>query len=190
MKKKLKIIFISILIIILLGIFFIYQTHKSQDIELSQKDIEIKQILNDDDYKVEVGGKNITKKNIETKKIELEILKLGKFNPNATDSDSLHRGSGDIKIISYNNSNKIILGENFKVTNGPNYRLYLLNEKNIETEKDFLEIKENSYNIIRIKQFSGYQSFDIPNDVDISKINSALIWCESFSQFITSGNLE
>ena len=69
---------------------------------------------------------------------------------------------------------------------GPDYRLYLTPEY-VETEADFWRIKDQSTQVGSIKTFDG---FVLEN---VSTINTAefnlIVWCECFSQFITSAKL-
>jgi len=121
---------------------------------------------------------------------EVSVLKEGTFDPDAEDSDSIHRGWGGVKVVNFRGKNKVVFGEDFRVTRGPDYFLYLVGERNVETERQFRSIKDASYNISEIKQYSGEQTFDIPDNIDIDDIQGVVIWCESFSQFISYANVE
>ena len=108
----------------------------------------------------------------------------GTFNPDAKDSDFLHRGWGDITI----RGGTITFNENVKLTPGPDYRLYAI-ATYTELESEFLTQKPNAIEIAQIKQFDGAQSFPIPEGMDISKYEAVLVWCEAFKQFITVAKL-
>ena len=185
-KKNKNLIFGIIIILIILISGIIYLTHKSEKQELTENDKKIKELLKVEENKTEIKIINETKK-IENK---LNVIKKGFFNPKAKDSNFYHRGEGNLKIINFNNINTIIFEENFKVTNGPDYKLYLVKEFDIETKKQFLKVKDDSYEISNVKNFEGYQTFEIPNNINIDEIKTAIIWCESFSQFITTANLK
>ena len=117
------------------------------------------------------------------------VLKQGKFNPNAQDSDALHRGSGGISIVYFMGANRLVFAEDFHVTNGPNYYIYLLNEQGVETEQRFLKLKPRAFQLARLKQFGGYQVFELPATVKLDEVTAVLIWCEMFGQFISSADL-
>ena len=108
----------------------------------------------------------------------------GTFNPDATDSDFLHRGWGDITI----SDNTIKFHENVKLTPGPDYRLYAI-ATYTELESEFLTQKPTAIEIAQIKQFDGKQSFPLPEGMDISQYQAILVWCEAFKQFITVAQL-
>ena len=108
----------------------------------------------------------------------------GTFNPDAKDSDFLHRGWGDITI----NNGMVKFHDNVKLTPGPDYRLYAI-ATYTERESEFLTQKPNAIEIASIKQFEGTQSFPLPEGMDISKYQAILVWCEAFKQFITVAKL-
>jgi len=94
-------------------------------------------------------------------------------------SDALHYGVGKVSIA----STAITLAG--KVTPGPAYKLYLVPEF-VETEADFLLMKARSLAVGDIKTFENF-IVPVPQGTDLTKYNTVLIWCESFSQFITAG---
>ena len=104
------------------------------------------------------------------------------FRRDLPGSDFAHWGEGTLFL----SADKVSLdGE---VSPGPDYRLYLTPQY-VETEADFLAIKSNSQEIARITGFKNF-SYALEDTVDFSKYDSVIIWCERFSQFITSGRLE
>ena len=74
-----------------------------------------------------------------------------------------------------------------KIAAGPDYRLYMT-PKFVQTERDFLDIKDQSVQIAPIKAFENF-SVDVPMGVDVSAYPALLIWCEAFGQFITAAEL-
>ncbi len=97
-------------------------------------------------------------------------------------SDILHWAKGQISL-----SNKKIAFRG-KISPGPDYKLYLT-KKFVQTKTDFLKIKTQSIVIGEIKSFNG---FIIPskNEIDLTSYNSVVIWCESFSQFISAAKYQ
>ena len=98
------------------------------------------------------------------------------------DSDGLHWGEGTLFL----SETRVTLdGE---VSPGPDYRVYLTPEY-VVTEKDFMAIKSNSVEIARVKGFKNF-SYEIQGNFNASDYKGVLIWCERFSEYITSGQLE
>ena len=103
----------------------------------------------------------------------------GEFSRDRRDSDALHWGEGRFSIgadaVSF-------VG---KLSPGPDFRLYLSPEF-VETEADFQRLKPAMLQVGDIKTF---KNFIVPlrEGVDPSKYNTAIVWCESFGEYITSG---
>lgn len=104
---------------------------------------------------------------------------IGTFARDRKDSDTFHWGEGEISIgpdtISF-------VG---KLAPGPDYRLYLSPEF-VETEADFNRLKATMVQVGEVKTF---ENFIVPlkEGVVPAEYNTAIVWCESFGQFITSG---
>lgn len=101
------------------------------------------------------------------------------FARERTDSDALHWGSGQ---LSWQGRVLWFAGE---LAPGPDYRLYLTPEY-VETEADFLRIKQASLEVGAVRSFDGFV-FDNAPDAATTEMVAAVVWCETFSQFITSG---
>ncbi len=208
-SKKLKLILLIFIILFALIVLFIYNTHKSVEQELSEEDLELRELLKNQNIQsnepkiIEMDLESKSNEETENETIEnndtvisqtesqseLVLIKSGNFDPNATGSDTFHRGWGSVKLVKFEGKHKIIFGEDFRVINGPDYKLYLLKEQNIQTEDEFNKNKADAYRIADIKQFKGFQTFEVPQDINPDEIESVVIWCESFSQFISSANL-
>ena len=104
---------------------------------------------------------------------------IGSFSRDRKDSDVLHWGEGEFAIGKESVSFKGSLAP------GPDYKLYLSPEF-VETEADFKRLKDKMALVNDIKTFDGFIA-RIPSSVDPSKYDAAIVWCESFGQFITSG---
>ena len=113
--------------------------------------------------------------------LEQSIERSGVFVRDLKDSDAFHWGEGKINV-----SDKKIWLEG-KIAAGPDYRLYMT-PRFVETEADFLAIKDQSVEVGPIKAFSNF-AVDVPMDVDVSQYPALIIWCEAFGQFITSAEL-
>lgn len=106
----------------------------------------------------------------------------GEFVRDLADSDFLHWGEGVLTV-----SPEVITFQG-KLAPGPAYRLYLAPEF-VETEAAFEALKP------RMVMVGGIDTFDnfivkVPDSVDVSKFSTAIVWCESFGQFITAARYQ
>jgi len=102
----------------------------------------------------------------------------GTFRRDLKDSDALHWGEGTVSVGRRNIS---FAG---KLAPGPDYKLYLSPEF-VETEADFGRLKERMVRVGDVKTFDNFV-VQVPELVDVSHYNTVIVWCESFSQFISS----
>jgi len=102
----------------------------------------------------------------------------GQFRRDLKDSDVLHWGEGRVSIGS---EGVVFQGE---LAPGPDYKLYLSPEF-VETEADFHRLKAS---MIRVGDVKTFMNFVVPlsASVDPSRYTTVIVWCETFSQFITA----
>jgi len=55
----------------------------------------------------------------------------------------------------------------------------------LETEEEFLQLKSSMVRIGDVKSFSGV-ILSVSSQVAVTKFNTVIAWCETFSQFITA----
>ena len=67
---------------------------------------------------------------------------------------------------------------------GPDYRLYLA-PSYVENEAEFLAIKAQSLEVGPVKTFNGF-AFNNVSALRDPALNTLVIWCEAFGEFITS----
>ena len=89
-----------------------------------------------------------------------------------------HDASGNAEIIELSDGKKILRFTDFKVSNGPDVVVYLssvndANDNDTIKNSDFILISELKGNV-------GDQNYELSPDVDLSKYNSAVIWCRRF----------
>jgi len=113
------------------------------------------------------------------KAISSQAKYTAKFRKDLKDSDALHWGEG---VVSVGSKSITLMG---KLAPGPDYKLYLSPEF-VETESDFNRLKTKMVRIGDVKTFENFVVNVSPN-IDPSKYNSVIVWCESFGQFITAG---
>ncbi|MDG1065845.1 MAG: DM13 domain-containing protein [Luminiphilus sp.] len=107
------------------------------------------------------------------------VLFTTAFERQRKDSDALHWGEGELRLYA-----DTIIFEG-KLAPGPDYRLYLTPEF-VETEAAFLAIKQESVEIGAIKNFDRFV-LNNASAVNDAQYTTAVVWCETFGQFITSG---
>jgi len=67
---------------------------------------------------------------------------------------------------------------------GPDYKLYLSPEF-VETKADFLRLRPRMARVGDVKTFENF-IVAVPAGVDPAAFSAVIVWCESFSQFITA----
>ena len=100
------------------------------------------------------------------------------FKRNLKGSDALHWGEGRVTV----GPTAVTLAG--RVAPGPAYKLYLVPEF-VETEADFKRLKARSLAVADIKTFENF-IVPLPAGTPLENYNTVLVWCESFSQFITA----
>jgi hypothetical protein len=103
---------------------------------------------------------------------------VGTFRRDLKDSDALHWGEGTVSIGA---ASIVLEGE---IAPGPDYKLYLSPEF-VETEADFARLKPNMVRVGDVKTFTNFV-VPVPASIDPARYNTVVVWCETFSQFITS----
>ena len=110
-----------------------------------------------------------------------EPIYTARFDRERAGSDYFHWGEGDVQIYE---STLTFKGELFP---GPDYRLYLA-PSYVENEAEFLAIKAQSLEVGPVKTFNGF-AFNNVNALGDPALNTLVIWCETFGEFITSARL-
>lgn len=103
---------------------------------------------------------------------------VAEFQRDLQDSDFLHWGEGKLRV-----------GDGFiafegELAPGPDYKLYL-SPQFVETEADFNKLKSQ---MVRVGEVNTFDRFIVPldSDVDVQQYTTAIIWCETFGQFISA----
>jgi hypothetical protein len=102
----------------------------------------------------------------------------GTFSRDRRGSDFLHWGEGEVSLSA---DEVVHMG---RLAPGPDYMLYLT-KSFVEDEAEFQALKDEAANIGAVKTFDGL-ALPIPEGVDIHDYTTVVIWCEAFSEFITS----
>ncbi|WP_027857123.1 DM13 domain-containing protein [Marinobacterium jannaschii] len=102
----------------------------------------------------------------------------GVFKRDLQDSDFLHWGEGKLSVAA---DAIVFQGE---LAPGPDYKLYLSPEF-VETEADFNRLKDQMVRIGDIDSFDGFL-LSLPEGLNPARYSTAIIWCETFGQFISA----
>ena len=94
-------------------------------------------------------------------------------------NDGIHNAEGVVKVIALDDGTSVLRLENFKATNGPDLYVYLATDKSAS----------DIVNLGRLKGNIGNQNYDIPAGTNLTKYNTALIWCKAFSVLFGSAQL-
>jgi hypothetical protein len=71
-----------------------------------------------------------------------------------------------------------------KLAPGPDYKLYFAPEF-VETKEDFLGMKPRARRGGDVKTFANF-IVPLPEGLDPAQFNTVVVWCETFSMFITA----
>ena len=87
-----------------------------------------------------------------------------------------HPTAGSAQIVEENGQRYLEFDSSFRSDSGPD--LFVLLHRDAAPES---YSPESYVNLGRIQEFSGAQRYAIPADVDISQLQSAVIWCREFN---------
>jgi hypothetical protein len=101
-----------------------------------------------------------------------------RFTRDLAGSDALHWGEGEVSI----GSAAITLRG--RLAPGPDYKLYLSPEF-VQTEAEFERVKPRMKRVGDVKTFENFV-VAVPAGVDPAAYTTVVVWCETFSEFITA----
>lgn len=107
-----------------------------------------------------------------------EVDFQGQFRRDLTGSDFFHWGEGTLSI------SRAFISLRGKIAPGPDYKLYLSPEF-VETEAEFERLKPQMARVGEVKTFENF-IVPVPNSIDPMAFNTAVVWCETFSEFISA----
>ncbi len=106
----------------------------------------------------------------------------GTFERDLTDSDALHWGEGTLFV----GAQTIAFEGN--LAPGPDYRLYLSPEF-VDTEAGFEALKSSMVQVAPISTFENFM-VNVPATINPADYKAAIVWCETFGQFITAATYQ
>jgi hypothetical protein len=101
-----------------------------------------------------------------------------RFDRDLPGSDFLHWGEGELSISTRR------ISFNGEIAPGPDYRLYLTPQMALD-EATFLAMKTQSAYVGDIETFDNF-ILEIPENINPSDYQALVVWCETFSEFITA----
>ena len=115
---------------------------------------------------------------------ETGALKTGSFR----DADRFHKGEGQATIHVLEDGTRVLRLEEFRVTNGPSLRVILATTADPNSSD---EVLQGSYiDLDTLKGNVGSQNYPIPDDADLSAINSIVIYCKPFKVVFSIATLQ
>jgi hypothetical protein len=102
----------------------------------------------------------------------------GTFRRDLPGSDFLHWGEGTVTV---GPKAIALMG---RVAPGPDYKLYLSPDY-VQDKAGFLSVKARAARVGDVKTFDNFV-VALPESVDVGRYTTVVVWCESFSMFITS----
>ena len=118
-------------------------------------------------------------------KIEGDIIKRGQIDKNAKGQDLIHNSSGEWSLVKVGNQLFLQSSEDFRSSPGPDYHIYISSKPAI---KDNDEFSAQQIEVSRIKKPNG-AAFYLLKTQNPEDINSMLIWCKQFKEYIGSADL-
>jgi len=114
----------------------------------------------------------------EVKSLARSAQYTGRFRKDLRGSDLLHWGEGTVSV------GPTAVALTGRLAPGPDYKLYLSPEF-VDTREDFFKVKGRSVRLGEVKTFENF-IVAVPQSVNVSEYDTAVVWCETFSMFITA----
>ena len=118
-------------------------------------------------------------------KIEGDVIKRGQVDKNAKGQDLIHNSSGEWSLVKVGDQLFLQSSEDFRSSPGPDYHIYVSSKPAI---KDNDEFSAQQIEVSRIKKPNG-AAFYLLKTQNHEDINSMLIWCKQFKEYIGSADL-
>lgn len=111
---------------------------------------------------------------------EIVVLASGEFSARS------HPGSGIAEILNDGSAQRFLRFENFRTDNGPDLNVYLSaapgDAPASEFDDDFIDLGDLKGNV-------GSQNYEIPEDVDLERYSTVVVWCVRFGVAFTVAEL-
>jgi hypothetical protein len=118
-------------------------------------------------------------------KIDGELIKRGQIDKTAKGQDLIHNSSGEWSVLKVGNQLFLQSSENFRSSPGPDYHVYISSKSAIQDNNEF---SVQQIEVSRIKKPNGAAFYLLPTQ-NPDDVNSMLIWCKQFKEYIGSADL-
>lgn len=118
-------------------------------------------------------------------KIDGELIKQGQIDKTAKGQDLIHNSSGNWSVIKVGKQLFLQSSEDFRSSPGPDYHIYISAKSAI---KDNDEFSFEQIEVGRLKKPNGAAFYLLPTQ-NPDEVNSMLIWCKQFKEYIGSADL-
>lgn len=115
-------------------------------------------------------------------KVSSQAMYSGEFRRDLEGSDMFHWGEGTLSI------SKQAVSLRGRLAPGPDYKLYLSPEF-VQTEAEFNRVKPRMTRAGDVKTFENFV-VNLPESVDPAQFNTAIVWCETFGEFISAAKYQ
>jgi hypothetical protein len=103
--------------------------------------------------------------------------------------DGIHRGDGTASLVQLADGQRVLrLEEDFRVTNGPDLYVYLSGSAAPRTSAELHET--GAFEVAQLKGNVGGQNYQLPDDLDLSKFRSVVIFCRRFTTVFSTAELD
>ena len=118
-------------------------------------------------------------------RIQGETIKKGQIDGSAKGQDLIHNSSGEWSVVRVGNQLFLQSSEDFRSSPGPDYHVYISSNAAI---KDNDEFSVQQIEVSRLTKPNG-AAFYLLKTQDPEEVNSVLIWCKRFKEYIGSADL-
>ena len=101
----------------------------------------------------------------------------------ANPSEPVHYGKGRVSVY----ERAVFLESDFEVGPGPAFHVYLVPKTAIRSSADLKDVM--FVDLGGLRSFKGSQRYAIPENIDLRKYQSVVIWCERFGVLISPADL-
>lgn len=172
MKQQKIILSVIAAIVVIAGGVFVWK-------KIDSDKIQQEKIIQEEKLKKEQEEKSRLE---EQAKIRLEQERIAKSTKIGNFQTANHATSGNVEISKGERGKFELKITNLKTDAGPDLKIII-------SPNDAANWKSNFVNLGNLKQFSGNFTFEIPQDTDLTQIQSVLIWCEEHDSLFGFANL-
>ncbi len=114
----------------------------------------------------------------------LEAVARGDF----VGADSSHSGEGRATLYRSPTGQRILRFTAFNVTPGPDLKVWLVARPAVASSSDVNGTETHDLGVL--KGTIGDQNYVVPNDLDLDRYRTVVVWCEAFGVLFASASFE